>query len=393
MDPNQIKIEKIKLKKLKAFAENAIGQTAFQNVAPISLLRSASQPANPYGRPDDVALLVAYAGNKCIGYQGLLAGLFHHQGLLSRVHWSTAFYVVPDYRGQGVAGRLLDEVKKLNIDFPVTRMTDSAQRAYAKSGFKELGRLTYYQLRVEKIHKLASIRQKAKASLGADRIGGGNHDSDPEIRDAMLYQQSKKIFFQRLMADIKAEESVFASTRVDQFDPKAQTIMHLPADTPKFHRGIEAVNWMLKSRWVVSAAEGKKDAGRYHFSTIRGLFKYVALEFYSADKKKFKGFLILSVSSKKERTLVKILDFAFKDAGDCFIAGYFGLKIANQYGADRLEFPEALLGYFNRNLLLQPLIKKQKRLYVYYPKKDGSSLDECLGDIALDYCDADTAFT
>ena len=73
----------------------------------------------------DVALLVAYADNECVGYQGLLAGLLCHKGAMDRVHWSTAFYVAPDYRGQGVAARLLGEVKNLNVDFPVTRMTDN----------------------------------------------------------------------------------------------------------------------------------------------------------------------------------------------------------------------------------------------------------------------------
>ena len=393
VNPNQIKIEKIKLKNLNVFAKNALNQAAFQTVAPISLLRCASQPANPYGRPDDVALLVAYAENECVGYQGLLAGLFHHEGVLARVHWSTAFYVAPDYRGQGVAGCLLDEVKKLNVDFPVTRMTDSAQRAYVKSGFKELGRLTYYQLRVEKIRKLDFIRQKAKASPETIQGKSGNLYSGPAARDAIQYQQSKKIFYQRLMADIKDGETAFAATVVDQINPEAQTVMQLPPEPVKFHRGIEAINWMLKSQWVVSAQDGQKDAGCYHFSTVRDLFKYVALEFYSADNKAFKGFLILSVSSKKGRTLVKILDFAFKDAADCFIAGYFGLKYANKYHADRLEFPEILLDYFNKNQLLQPLIKKQRRLYVFYPKKDESPLDEWVGDIALDYCDADTVFT
>jgi len=67
--------------------------------------------------------------------------------------------------------------------------------------------------------------------------------------------------------------------------------------------------------------------------------------------------------------------------------------VASTYSADRMEFPETLWGYFNKNHLLQPLIKKQRRLYVFFPKRDGSLLDEYRGDIALDYCDADTAFT
>ncbi len=50
--------------------------------------------------------------------KGLLPGLFCHNGELKRVHWSTAFFVSADYRGEGVAGCLLEKIKKLNIDFP-----------------------------------------------------------------------------------------------------------------------------------------------------------------------------------------------------------------------------------------------------------------------------------
>jgi hypothetical protein len=170
-------------------------------------------------------------------------------------------------------------------------------------------------------------------------------------------------------------------------------LIHLPQDSPRFHRGIEAVNWMLRFRWVVSSDEKLQDADAYYFSTSRDLFKYLALEFYSADRKICKGFATLSVSSKKGKTRVKILDFAFKDTRDRFLAGYFGLKVAQKHLADRLEFPELIFDYFHEISMLQPLIKKQERLYVYYPQKKGSPLDECRGNILLDYCDADTAFT
>ena len=70
---------------------------------------------------------------------------------------------------------------------------------------------------------------------------------------------------------------------------------------------------MLKYRWITSAKHEKAEAEPYYFSLASDLFDYVALEIYSADKTVFKGFLILSVSAKKGRTWVKILDFAFKN--------------------------------------------------------------------------------
>lgn len=397
MKADQIRIEKIKLKELYKFARNALNQSPYQAAAPISLRRALSQSNNPCGRPDDAVLLVALRDGKCVGYQGLLPGLFCYNGELQRVHWSTAFFVSPDYRGEGVAGCLLKEVKKLNVDFPVTRMTESARQAYLKAGFKELGNLTYYQLRMEKIRKLDAIFQEAEASLGLDTDPDEMSKLNSAARrgEGALYQRSKKIFYRQLLADLKPKQQAFEHEAVAQIDAQAQQIIRRQLKSPRFFRGIEAINWMLQYRWMISARHEKTEAERepYYFSLVSELFDYVALEIYSANEKVFKGFLILSVLVKKGRTWVKILDFAFKDPNDGELAAYFGLIYANTFSADRLEFPARLLDYFGQNPLLQPLIKKQQRLYLFYPKTHGSVFEACIGGIELDYCDADTAFT
>ena len=144
-----------------------MSQLPYQNVAPISLRRALSQTNNPYSRPDDTALLVAIHKGKCVGYHGILPGLICHDGGIKRVHWTTTFFVSPNYRGKGVASCLLKEIQKLNIDFPVTWMTQSARKAYLKAGFKELGNLTYYQLRLEKTRKLEDRLEKLAAQAEA----------------------------------------------------------------------------------------------------------------------------------------------------------------------------------------------------------------------------------
>ena len=397
MNDDHIRIEKIKLKEIYRFACNALDQAPYQATVPISLRRALSQSNNPYGRPDDVVLLVALRGNQCVGYQGLLPGLFCRNGELKRVHWSTAFFVSPDYRGEGVAGCLLKEIKKLNIDFPVTRMTESARQAYLKAGFKELGNLTYYQLRMEKIQKLGAICQEAEASLGLDPVKNGNAklNSDSPRSEGALYQRSKKIFYRQLLAGLKPEKNTFEHKTVAQIDAQARQIISRHLNCPRFFRGIDAINWMLKYRWIISAEHEKAEAKAepYYFSLVSDLFDYVALEIYSADKTVFKGFLILSVLAKKGRTWVKILDFAFKDPTVGDLAAYFAIIYAKKFSADRLEFPASLLDFFKQNPLLQPLIKKQQRLYLFFPKTHKSAFEGCFGAIRFDYCDADTTFT
>ncbi|MFC1829598.1 GNAT family N-acetyltransferase, partial [Thermodesulfobacteriota bacterium] len=57
---------------------------------------------------------MAYQGNDCVGYHGLLPGMLLIDGQLSKVYWATAFFVSPEIRGKGVGKRLLGEIKKLN---------------------------------------------------------------------------------------------------------------------------------------------------------------------------------------------------------------------------------------------------------------------------------------
>jgi GNAT superfamily N-acetyltransferase len=391
----QIKIEKIRLKDIDHFARQAHSQASYQSTVPISRRRALSQRNNPYGRPDDAVLLVALHEDKCIGYQGLLPGMFYHHNQLQRIHWSTAFFVSAEYRGTGVAGRLLEEIKKLDIDFPVTRMTSGAQRAYVKAGFKDLGDLTYYQLRIEKIRKKEAIWQEAAhaSSVVLNAAETSAINSAASTAGDVIYQQSKKKFYQRLFSDSIRKPRWFKHAAVAQIDKRAQQMIQKQLNDPQFFRGLEALNWMLKYRWLISAAHEKAEAEPYYFSLVCELFDYVALEIYSADKQEFKGFLILSILVKKGRIWVKILDYAFNDPSGCDLAAYHALIAAQRFSADRLEFPADLLNYFEQNPLLQPLIKKQQRRYLFYPRSKGSVLEECVGKIRLDYCDADTTFT
>ena len=91
--------------------------------------------------------------------------------------------------------------------------------------------------------------------------------------------------------------------------------------------------------------------------------------------------------------MVKILDYNLFEPQDVFIAGYFGIKYAKDLLADRIEYPESLNSFFEEQPFLKRLIKKKKRLYLFYSKTNDSPLTVSVGKIKLDYCDGDTAFT
>jgi GNAT superfamily N-acetyltransferase len=354
LENSHIRIEHIKLKDLSDFARKALSHPDFHSVTPISLIRAQAQSMNPHAQPDDVALLVAFYKNRCVAYHGLLPGLLKGNGNFSKIYWLVTFFVSPHYRKKGIGKLLVKEIQRLGIDLVTTGITKGAEAVYRSMGFKPLGELAFVQLRLDRL-----------PFPGA--------------------------FFRNLLQYL--EEKRFSYRQVPYLSERFQSAADDKPGPPLFFRGIKAINWMLQHRWVVSRHEEKGGTENYFFSTVRDLFKYIALEIYSADEKSAKGFIVYSVSCKKNKTSVKILDYHFSDPSDNHIAAYFGLKYAKEFLADRIEFPEHLAGSFINRLSLPKLMKKKKRLYLFCPSSDDSPLAISAQKITLDYCDSDTAFT
>jgi GNAT superfamily N-acetyltransferase len=393
MAEKHIKINKIKLKELVRWAASIPDDPAYKQVAPISLTRAVSQSKNPYARPDDVVLFMAFHGEQCVGYHGLLPAVLRLGHELARVHWATTFFVAPDFRGQGIGKYLLNEIKNCPVDFAVCQMTESARRAYGSAGFKDLGQLNYFQLRVDRLDFIPRFLDVATGRLRKEspprRSGppGFIRRVQQPVRRLM-----KRLFYRRAAGrSNRRHPRKFTWKMVDQIDSCLSGASHRQPSGVSFFRGIEAVNWMLRYPWVVSGNRRKAGLAPYYFSDVRDIFRYVAIEVNSAKKGGPQGFLVLSISHKKEKTRVKILDFYFNNPADGEIAVYLALKQAGAYLADRIEYPCSLANYFNRRAEFKKLIKKQRRLYMFYPRSSDSPLAVCRGKISLDYCDGDTA--
>lgn len=395
MAENQIAIKKIRLKDLAGWAAENLNRPAYRKVPPITLKRAVSQSKNPYGRPEDVVLLLAMRGDQCIGYHGLLPALFKQGDRFSAVHWATTFFVDPDFRGQGVAKCLLQEIKNSEIEFAVCQITEGARRAYRSMGFEDLGALGYFQLRVDRLDFVARLFDAAARRF--KKKGARQQIPRPgfiRLLQRPVYRLTKRLFYRRVaQRSARRPMRQFSCRTVDRIDESVFGESERQSAGVSFFRGTEAVNWMLEHPWVVSGNPRKAGTTGYYFSDVRDIFRYVAIEIDSAQKGGPAGFLVLSVSRKKGKTRVKILDFYFKNPADEEIAVYLALKHAGACFADRIEYPCSLSKYFNQRAEFKALIKKQSRSYMFYPDSSRSPLSVCRGKIALGYCDGDTALT
>jgi GNAT superfamily N-acetyltransferase len=392
---NQIKIKKIKLKELARWAADIPSQPAYRKVAPITLTRAVSQSKNPYARREDVVLLVAFSGDQCVGYHGLLPAVLKYGDTLARVHWATTFFVAPDFRGQGIGKQLLKEIKNSKIDFVVCQMTESARRAYRSIGFKDLGQLSYFQLRLDRLDFLPRFFDATAGWLRKKSpCPPSGYPGLIRLLQRPIYRLTKRLFY-RLVAHTSESrhQRKFTWKTVDRIDPSLFGEPDRQLAGASFYRGIEAVNWMLSYPWVLSGNDRKSGLTRYYFSDVRDIFHYVAIEIHSAQKAGPLGFLVLSISHKRKKTRVKILDFYFNNPADAEFAVYLALKCAGAYLADRIEYPCSLANYFNRRAEFKKLIKKQSRRYMFYPQSSHSPLAACRETIVLDFFDGDTALS
>ena len=281
----KIRIKEIKLKDLKDFADPFFNRSAAENILPISPQRVLAHTHNPCARPNDIVLLMAFIGDACIGYHGLLPGLLKLDNNVSRVFWATTFYVSEAHRGQGIGKLLIDKIKTLNVDFAVTGMTRMAEKTYLHSGLKTLGPIVFYQLCIKK---------------------GAGFKFFSRILKSFLYR--------RWLHRHVWEFQEFRYNRIDQINRELKSIEASARNGPAFYRDIDWINWMLKYPWVLSRDTAEVTKENYHFARVRDIFKYIALEIYSKRDNAFKGFVVLSVSRKKDNTVLKILDYNVLEA-------------------------------------------------------------------------------
>ncbi len=295
MEHHQIKIKKIKLKDLDEFSQNALNDPAYQDLAPISLIRAGSQTKNPLAEPDDITLLVALCNDRCVGYHGVLPGVLKINENYSKVYWGSTIYLDAGFRGQGHGKNLIREIKNIAVDLVMTDISVSAEGVYRGMGFKTLGDLPYYQLRLDKLQIMHTSSQS-----------GDNQPEQPGVfglilnqLDCWRYQLKKQMLYRIVFQKLKAKKNIFKSKLVNRLDEGLKSLLAQQSHSASFLRDLDTVNWMLQHPWVVSRKDAGKDVKNYYYSRVRDLFKLVALEIFTPDGSTHKGFLILSLSHKK----------------------------------------------------------------------------------------------
>ncbi len=187
MSDKKIRIERIKVKDLHEFACRTVSRTKENDVIPITKHRALAHTNNPYADENDIGLLVAYIGNQCIGYLGLMPGLLKEGDKFSKVHWFSTWFVPPEFRKTSVGLLLMMNALSLKYDLIATGISNETERICRGLGFHELGPLDYYVINVDRMNFLALTFRLLRNILSKIRIKS-------KITDAII-RASERIFY------------------------------------------------------------------------------------------------------------------------------------------------------------------------------------------------------
>ncbi|MFO8082966.1 MAG: GNAT family N-acetyltransferase [Desulfobacterales bacterium] len=391
MNLKHIDIKSVYLKDLYSFAQGFAKAERCGRIVPITTTRALAQMKNPYAKENDIVLFVAYHEEECIGYIGQLPGLLNAKKQSHRVFWGSTFYVADQYRGRGIGRLLLDQVVFLHQDFVVTRITSQAHNSLMGYGMKVLGYLDYFQLRVEKVHllnKFFTVLSKNKESSDLKRRSG----KGLKRFENHFYQLEKRIFYRIASGFADKMAGNYQMSQVHEIN-ESDFFKKPGHQWPFFYRGPEIINWMLQHKWLLSKRQNTKRIQKYHFSAFRQFFSYIALKIYTENLREYLGFIVICISTSKGKTVLRILDHSLKDDDVIPMASAAALVCAAKYQADRVEFSKKMGDYLMTQIFFKKFLKKQQREYIYFPKRNNSTLEKVKGKIKFDYCDGDTPFT
>lgn len=396
MGSRSVAIEKILVKDLYEFACQTLRQASDGDVIPITRERAFAQSKNPYADENDVGLLVAYHKGKLVGYGALLPGKLRGRDGLTKVYYGSTSYVVPEYRKKLVAFAIMQEILSLPYDYAATGFNEHGKSPCEAFRLPTLGPLEYYTLNLTKLRNFSPVslpvRVLRKGLRKATRAGSRMGDGAIRASDRLCLPMLKSLFYRLAL---RSQAKLLGRVRWEETrefgDQEARLIAGRRAGSA-FYRGLECINWMLRNKWILEPAAAGGRCLRYEFSHVRELFRYIPLRVYSSAGGDYVGFLTLSISTHKEATSLKVLDFGCTDALELEQVAGITMRFAAAGRADRIIMPSELADSTRSRFPAKLFCCRQTRGYYCRPYHAQGPLARALSEIELNYCDGDCAF-
>lgn len=389
MTNRPLRIEVICVKDICQEAVHKLCNLQSDEVVPVTRSRALSLSMNPYADPDDAALLLAYADDVCVGYLSVVPCMLQTEEARTKVYFLSQWYVAPEYRDTGAGALLLMNGMRLKHDLVMTGLSRDAERVFRSGPFKEFRPLEYYMVFVDALNVLKFPFYAAQKWF--ERTG-----RTPDLLHRMarrsgslIYSPIKRLTYTILDGCQRLFREAIVFDEVDSIDEAID--MARPSDFPQFHRGPEAINWMLSYPWYTE--NGHAAASGYFFGEHAALFRYIVVRINDKKNGSPLGFAVFSVSKRTARIVMKTLDFGFKEPQHRRHLLAAALYCARKYQADRLFLPKECGPFLRRLLFMRLLTFRRKRSCFCRILQRDSALADAIDQVELHLADGDCAFS
>lgn len=391
---NDIRIERIQSLELVAFAERYLDSVKEGQFIPITMQRAIAHANNPLVDENDVGLLVAFQGDECVGFFGIMPVLLKSKDKYSKVSWFTTWRVSPHLRGKSIGSLLMKEALSMGKDYLIVG-SSSARKVCQRFGFLEREPLEYCYLDVSGMERLnpatwvfrllRKVLKPLKVKVNIDnRITRGFSQllSPLTLRLFLVWLD---LAHRNILKDVNVEE-------VNQVQP--ETPEQLAALGPVvLIRGAEIVNWMLKYPWVLETGRSGTEKMDYFFTDVRDHYRNIAIELSAGSHRDYRGYVVLSVSTYRKRMALKVQDTSFKDPTDERYVLPLAIRYAREVNAEVIDISKRQAETIQSRFLSRVLLHWKKRIYQCYPASADSPLALAWDQIEFHYCDGDMAFS
>ena len=386
MSSSRLRVDTVKIKDLYDFACRFIDGADGQDIVPITKQLALSHSKNPYADPEDVALLVAYVGDRCVGHQGLLPVRVTSPRGSGTAFWCTGLYVLPEFRNRLVAVRFVHKLLVMNQDYVINKFAKRAGQLFAAMHFRKIPPLEYFRLRVDRLDVLG-IPFWLMTHLNKWPILRAVGRTGLKLSRVVSFGFVNAMYYRLLMRRGRTALARYTLVEVDHVRPLENT--PATARGTRFLRDVDAVNWTLQYPWL--SDRGAPTAPPYFSGEKRDTFRNIAVEILGPQRA-YHGFLFLTVVESEQRTEVKLRDFQTTSPVDEKIVFWVASEYARRHHAHSLELPGALASALDAVPLKSLLVQRSQRQYLFHPKESRSILATFADDAHLNLSDGDTAF-
>lgn len=382
MSRERLRVTCIPVGDIEHFARRSVDALGPGDIAPVSLHRARAWARNPCAEPDDPALLVAYQGERCAGYLGLLAGKLRNRGATAKLLWFSTFYVAPELRASGAGATLLLRALGLKRDLAVTFVSPEAAQLYRSLGFREVGPLHYLEADLTRLDPLSLplrlLRRRAR-SRRPDRA-------------AALHAAACRV----ARPWVRGVHGALAAAgprppqrrRVTSVDPAFEAEQDRRAPV-RFLRDAAVLGWMLSEPWIVT--DPARATPAYHFDDYRPCFALVAAELRNRRDEPL-GFALWRLDEKDGERRLALFDWHLHDPAQSGALVAAALAEGRAGGASRIWLPAACAPAVTSSPALRAAFRAAQRTCFCHPSGAGSPLARALPDLELAMADGDAAF-